>query len=89
MATNKLTGKRVAILATDGVEQVELTEPRGALNAAGAETKIVSPKADRVRSWRFTEWGEYFPVDQSLAQARALDFRPDAVTYLRVGRLGP
>ena len=69
-----LNGLKVAMLVTDGFEEVELTEPRGALNAAGAETKIVSPKADRVRSWRFTEWGEYFPVDQSLAQARAQDF---------------
>jgi len=42
--TSSLSGKRVAILATDGVEQVELTEPRKALDSAGALTKVVSPK---------------------------------------------
>ena len=44
MARNTLEGVRVAILATDGFEQSELTEPRKALDAAGAVTKIVSPK---------------------------------------------
>jgi protease I len=47
----KLKGKKVAILVTDGFEQVELTEPRKALDAAGAQTSIVSPKKDKVRGW--------------------------------------
>ena len=69
-----LKGLKVAILATDGFEEVELTEPRKALDAAGADTTIVSPKSDRIRSWRFTEWSEYFPVGRSPAQSHAQDF---------------
>jgi deglycase len=52
-----LKGLKVAILVTDGFEQLELTEPRKALDEAGAETNMVSPKNDRVRGWKFTEWG--------------------------------
>jgi protease I len=48
-----LNGLKVAILVTDGFEQVELVEPRKALDAAGAKTQIVSPKNDRVRGWKF------------------------------------
>jgi protease I len=64
----------VAILVTDGFEQVELTEPRKALDAAGAQTSVVSPKADKVRGWNFTEWGEDINVDVPLAQAKAEEF---------------
>jgi protease I len=64
MAT--LNGLKVAILVTDGFEQVELVEPRKALDAAGAKTQIVSPKNDRVRGWQFTEWGDELPVDVPL-----------------------
>jgi protease I len=65
-----IEGLKIAILVTDGFEQVELTEPRRALDAAGADTAIVSPKADRVRGWKFTEWGDTLPVDVPLDQAR-------------------
>ena len=57
---NKLHGVKVAILVTDGFEQVELTEPKNALQAAGAETLIVSPKDEQVRGWNFTDWGGNF-----------------------------
>ena len=69
-----LKGKRVAILVTDGFEQVELTEPRKALDAAGARTSVVSPKKDKVRGWNFTDWGQELEVDVPLAQAKADDF---------------
>ena len=42
---------------TDGFEQVELERPRRALDEAGAQTQIVSPKPERVRAWKFREWG--------------------------------
>jgi protease I len=74
MAKDKLHGLRVAILATDGFEQVELLEPRRALDEAGAETSLVSPKSDRVRGWDFTDWGDDLPVDIPLEQARPQDF---------------
>ncbi len=71
---DRLDGCRVAILVTDGFEEVELTRPRQALDNAGARTSIVSPKDDTVRSWRFTDWGDDFPVDVRLADARPEDF---------------
>ena len=69
-----LNGKKVAILVTDGFEQVELTEPRKALDAAGAKTSIVSPKKDKVRGWNFTDWGAELTVDVPLAEANADEF---------------
>ena len=70
----KLKGVKVAILVTDGFEQVELTEPRKALDDAGANTSIISPKRDVVRGWNFTDWGDNFAVDVALDQARPEDF---------------
>ena len=74
MADADLNGVKVAILVTDGFEQVEMTEPRQALDQAGAQTRLVSPKDGRVKAWKFTEWGDEFPVDVPLAQAHAEDF---------------
>jgi protease I len=64
----------VAILATDGVEHVELVEPRKALEQAGAKASLVSPQKDKVRSWKVTEWGEELPVDVPLEKASPADF---------------
>jgi protease I len=66
----RLEGKKVAILVADGFEQVELTEPRAALEQAGAQTQIVSPAKGQVKGWNHTEWGDPFPVDVPLSQAR-------------------
>ena len=74
MAQDTLKGLNVAILVTDGFEQVELTEPRKALDDAGATTKIVSPKNRRVRAWNFTDWSIELPVDVELDQAKPEDF---------------
>lgn len=74
MPTENLNGLKVAILVTDGFEQVELTEPRKALDQAGARTQIVSPKDGQVRGWKFTDWGENLPVDVKLDGAKAEDF---------------
>lgn len=70
----KLNGKRVAILATDGVEQVELEKPRQALEKAGAETRLVSPADGSVRAWQHDHWGDQLAVDVPLSQASADDF---------------
>ena len=70
----RLTGKRVALLVTDGFEQVELTSPKEALEGAGARTFIVSPKKDVVRGWKHTDWGDDFKVDRPIADARAEEF---------------
>jgi protease I len=70
----KLEGKKVAILVADGFEQVEMTEPRRALEEAGAETRIVSPKDGKVKGWQHTDWGDEFAVDVPLASARADEY---------------
>jgi protease I len=69
-----LKGLKVAILVEDGFEQVEMVEPRQALDQAGAETRLVSPRSGRVRGWNFTDWGDRFPVDIPLDRARPEDF---------------
>ncbi len=77
----ELEGLRVAILVENGFEQVEMTEPRRALNEAGAKTTLISPAGNRVRGWNHKEWGDEFPVDLPLDQASPDDF--DA--YLQPG----
>jgi protease I len=69
-----LRGFKVAILVENGFEQVELIEPRKALDAVGAETRIVSPQTGKVRGWKHTEWGDELPVDVPLAEARPEQF---------------
>jgi protease I len=71
---NDVHGKRVAILATDGVEQAELTEPRKALDDAGATTKVVSPKEGKIKAWQHDHWGDEIRVDTALGSARPDDF---------------
>ena len=71
---HKLDGKKVAILVADGFEQVELTEPRKALDEAGARTTLTSPNDKQVKGWQHTEWGDTFPVDMPLKNANADDF---------------
>ena len=70
----KLAGKTVAILVADAFEQVELTGPRKALEAAGARTVLVSPHGGQVRAWNLTNWGDRFDVDRPLDQARPEQF---------------
>ena len=59
----ELKGKRFAMVATDGFEQSELTEPREALKRAGAVVDIVAPKSWRIQGMRHHESGEAVPVD--------------------------
>jgi deglycase len=66
----QLAGKRVAALVANGFEQVELFDPKRALEAAGATVDVVSPEARTVRGWNHTDWGENVPVDRPLDQVR-------------------
>lgn len=66
---SKLDGKRIAILTEDGFEQIELTSPKKALEDAGAQVDIVSPKAATVRSKIGDDWDVEFRVDISLSEA--------------------
>lgn len=64
-----LTGKKVAILATDGFEQDELLSPQKALQDAGAETEVVSPTEKKIKGWKNTDWGKTVKVDTRLEDA--------------------
>ena len=67
--TQPLNNKKVAMLVADGFEQVELLDPRKALDAAGARTEVVSPSDGQVKGWNHTDWGENVAVDKALDQA--------------------
>ena len=78
--------KRVLILATDGFEQSELIEPKKALEAAGIETVVASPKPGEIKGWQHTDWGQTVPVDATLDEVRAEEF--DAL-MLPGGQMNP
>jgi protease I len=69
--TQNLHGKKVAILVTHGFEEVELTEPKRALEEAGAATHIIAPEGGTVLSWQKNNWGSKFPVDAAVSEAAA------------------
>lgn len=72
--SDKLKNRKVAILATDGFEQSELTEPREALEKAGAETTIVSLESGEIRGWKDGDWGDSVDVEMTVDEARSEDF---------------
>lgn len=83
---NELQGKKVAILVADGFEQSEMTEPKKALEEAGAVAHIVSPQQNQVKGWQHKEWGDSFAVDVMLDGANADDY--DAL-MLPGGQMNP
>jgi len=85
-ADGSLAGKTIAILATDGFEQAELTEPRKALDQAGAKTVVIAPKQGTIRGWKMKDWGDEVNVDVTLDQANPDDY---AALMLPGGVLNP
>ena len=71
---DELSGKRIAFLATDGVEQVEFTQPREAITAAGAQVEIVSLEAGTIQGVNHMDKGDEFPVDRVVTDANANDY---------------
>jgi protease I len=69
-----LEGKRVALLVTDGFEQIEMTDPRQALKDAGAEVHLVAPGDDVVQGWNHHEKGDNFAADVLLKHANPDDY---------------
>ena len=74
MDNNTLAGKKVAILVADGFEQIEMTEPKRALESAGARTSIVSPAQGQVQGWKHFDKADRFPVDVELDDADPQEF---------------
>ena len=71
---NEVQGKRIAFLATDGVEQVELTEPWKTLEDAGAEVELVSIEDGEIQGVNHMDKGDTFPVDKTVADADPTDY---------------
>jgi len=71
---DSLSGKKIAFLATDGVEQVELTKPKKTLEAAGATIEILAPKSGEIKAWKSKDWGEKLKVDKSVGHADVSDY---------------
>lgn len=76
VSVQDLKGRRVAVLMTDGVEQVEYTEPRRFLEQLGVEVTLIAPKraGDEVQGMNHDQPGDRFKVEMSLADARPADF---------------
>ena len=72
--TNELRNKSVAVLVDNGFEQSELTEPKKALEEAGATAEIVSPQSGKVKGCKHTNWGDEFHVDRHLEDANPNEY---------------
>src|SRR3954470_14831526 len=71
----KLDGKNIAILvANEGIEQVELTEPRKALEEAGATVELIAPEAGEAQAFNHLDKADTFPVDKTVGDANADDY---------------
>jgi protease I len=82
----KISGKRIAILATHGFEQSELEVPLKRLKEAGATVDVVSPESGEIKGWEMKDWGHPVKVDRKLADVSADDY--DAIV-LPGGQINP
>src|SRR6267154_3538595 len=81
-----IKGKKIAILATDGYEQVELTDPKRDLEKAGAKVDVLSIKAGQIKGWDKTDWGKSVKVDHLVNEVKPADY--DALV-LPGGQINP
>ncbi len=72
--SDELTGKRIAIIATDGFEQSELFDPLDALKNAGANVDIVSIKNGDIKAWKGGDWGKTLHVDKLVTEVSVGDY---------------
>ena len=70
----ELSGRRIAFLATDGVEQAELTKPWDAIKSAGAEVELISLETGKVRGYNHLDEGDAFKVDKTVSEASSGDY---------------
>ena len=71
---HELTGRRIAILATDGFEQSELIEPRRDLEKAGAKVEVLSIHEGKIKAWNKTDWGATVHVDRLVTDAKPSEY---------------
>ena len=71
---NNLSGKIIALMATDGFEQSELFEPKEALEKAGAKVDIISIKKGLIKAWNKSDWGKTISVDLLVSEANVEDY---------------
>ena len=69
-----LSNHKIAILTEEGFEQIELTSPKAALEAAGATVHIISPKKGKIKAWNKTNWGIEIEVDKQLSEVSPDDY---------------
>ena len=72
--SQKLSGKKIAIVATDGFEEAELLEPKKALEQAGADVEIISLKSGSIKGWNKSDWGKKVEVDKTVQEASSQDY---------------
>ena len=84
--SDKLKGKKVAIVATDGFEQVELTKPKKFLEDEGAQVDVISLKSGSIKGWDEDKWGDKVDVDKVIDDAKVADY--DALV-LPGGQINP
>jgi protease I len=84
--SKQINGKKVAILATDGYEQVELTDPKKNLEHAGAKVDVISIKSGQIKGWNHTDWGKSVKVDHLVTEVKPADY--DALV-LPGGQINP
>ena len=84
--SGELKGRKIAILATDGFEQVELTDPKKNVETAGASTEVLSVKEGSIKGWKHTDWGDSVRVDKLVSNAKVDDY--DAL-ILPGGQINP
>ena len=84
--TKRINGKEIAILATDGYEQVELTDPKRNLERAGAKVEVLSIKPGKIKGWDRTGWGKSVKVDHLVSEVHPADY--DALV-LPGGQINP
>jgi protease I len=84
--SKSIKGKKIAILATDGYEQVELTDPKRNLEKAGAKVDVLSIKTGQIKGWDKTDWGKSVKVDHLVNDVRPTDY--DAL-ILPGGQINP
>ena len=70
----ELQGRKIAFLATDGVEQVELVEPRRAVEEAGGEVELISLEPGEIQGFEHLDKADTFPVDRTVAEADASEY---------------